>query len=178
MVVQAGGARRLLRSDQVKAREAILVIEQTGRDALADLRRLLGMLRRDEDPRALAPQPGLAQVRALVRALEADGLECRLLTTGETVALTPGVDLVGYRAVEAGLRLLAEHRGKRATVTLGYGPAWLDLLVRGDVAIPDADRELERVGERLELYDGRLTLDEEDGFSLSARLPLARALPR
>jgi signal transduction histidine kinase len=178
MVVQAGGARRLLHADQVRAREAVLVIEQTGREALADLRRLLGTLRRDEDPRALAPQPGLAQVRALVSALRADGLDCELQTTGQTVALTPGVDLVGYRAVEAGLRLLAEHHGRRASITVGYGRAWLDLWVRGDVTIPEAQRELEPVGERVELYDGKLEVNGEDGFSLSARLPLTRALTR
>ena len=62
MVIQAGGARRLLRSDPERARDSILTVEQTGREALADMRRLLGMLRKDDDPRALAPQPGLDQL--------------------------------------------------------------------------------------------------------------------
>ena len=69
MVIQAGGARRLLRSEPERARASILNVEQTGREALADLRRLLGMLRKDDDPRALAPQPGLDQ---LARLLERD----------------------------------------------------------------------------------------------------------
>jgi signal transduction histidine kinase len=59
MVVQAGGARRLLRSDPQRARASILTVESTGREALGELRRLLGMLRKDEDPQTLAPQPGL-----------------------------------------------------------------------------------------------------------------------
>ena len=59
MVVQAGGARRLLGSEPDRARESILTVEQVGRDALAEMRRLLGLLRRDDDPRALSPQPGL-----------------------------------------------------------------------------------------------------------------------
>jgi signal transduction histidine kinase len=178
MVVQAGGARRLLRTDPARARDAILTIEQTGRDALADLRRLLGVLRKDEDPQALAPQPGLAQVGALVQAHQSQGMMCQVHTKGEPPVLTPGVDLVSYRAVEAALRLLAEHHGRKATVTVGYGPTWLDLWVIGDVTIPDASRELRPVGERLELYDGRLDVDPGDRFSLCARLPLARVVSR
>ena len=67
MVIQAGGARRLLRSDPERARDSILTVEQTGREALADLRRLLGMLRKDDDPRALAPQPGLGPAHGAAR---------------------------------------------------------------------------------------------------------------
>jgi hypothetical protein len=58
MVVQAGGARRLLGSEPDRARESILTVEQVGRDALAEMRRLLGLLRKDDDPRALSPNPG------------------------------------------------------------------------------------------------------------------------
>ena len=59
MIVQAGGARQLLQHDPGQARQAILSVEGAGRDALGDLRRLLGVLHPDDDPRALAPQPGL-----------------------------------------------------------------------------------------------------------------------
>ena len=69
MVIQAGGARRLLRSDPDRARDSILSVEQTGREALADLRRLLGMLRKDDDPRALAPAAGLDQLTALLDSI-------------------------------------------------------------------------------------------------------------
>ena len=67
MVIQAGGARQLLRTEPERARDSILTVERTGREALADLRRLLGMLRKDDDPRALAPQPGLDQLASARR---------------------------------------------------------------------------------------------------------------
>ncbi|MFZ0040304.1 MAG: histidine kinase dimerization/phosphoacceptor domain-containing protein, partial [Solirubrobacteraceae bacterium] len=74
MVIQAGGARQLVRTDPERARVTILSVEQVGREALGDLRRVLGMLRKDEDPRALAPQPGLDQLPALLDSIRAAGL--------------------------------------------------------------------------------------------------------
>ncbi len=76
MVVQAGSARLLLRSDPERARASILTVEHTGREALADLRRLLGMLRKDDDPRALSPQPGLKQLPALIESIRESGFAC------------------------------------------------------------------------------------------------------
>ena len=76
MVIQAGSARLLLRSDPGRARESILNVEETGRQALSDVRRLLGMLRKDDDPRALSPQPGLGQLAALIDSLRDAGLAC------------------------------------------------------------------------------------------------------
>ena len=81
MVVQAGGARRLLGSEPDRARESILTVEQVGRDALAEMRRLLGLLRKDDDPGALSPQPGLEQLPELARALGDAGLACELRTS-------------------------------------------------------------------------------------------------
>ena len=107
MVIQAGGARQLLRTDPERARATILSVEQVGREALGDLRRVLGLLRKDEDPRALAPQPGLDQLPALLDSIREAGLECDLTLEGEPIGLTPGVDLVGYRVIEAALRTAA-----------------------------------------------------------------------
>ena len=115
MVMQAGGARRLLRTEPERARDSILSVEQTGREALADLRRLLGMLRRDDDPRALAPQPGLDQLPALVESHPRTPVSpASCVTEGEPVALTPGIDLVGYRVIEAALAEAPRH-AQRAT---------------------------------------------------------------
>src|SRR5207244_9582159 len=100
-VLQPGGANRLLREGPGRARESIRAVEHTGRETLADLRRLVGMLRKDDDPRALAPQPGLDELAALMRSTEESGLICELQGEGERVELTPGVDLVAYRVVEA-----------------------------------------------------------------------------
>jgi signal transduction histidine kinase len=172
MIVQAGGARRLLRSDPERARGSILTVEQTGREVLADLRRLLGMLRKDDDPRALAPQPGLDQVTALIVSLSGEGLHCELRSEGVPVALTPGVDLVGYRIIESALRR-AVHNGTRQTsITVRYRPERLELEIRGDGWI--VPEELDGIGERVALYDGSLRAlpSDDSGFALLARLPL------
>jgi signal transduction histidine kinase len=177
MVIQAGGARRLLRSDPARARDSILTVERTGREALADMRRLLGMLRKDEDQRALAPQPGLDQLASLLDSIRQAGLACELCTEGERIDLTPGLDLVGYRVIEAALLSAVHHRSSHVTVTVRYGTGRLELDIRGDGSMPELDQELHGISERLALYDGSLRAmpTEGYGFALQARLPLAAA---
>jgi signal transduction histidine kinase len=170
MVIGAGGARWLLHSDPARARESMLTVEETGREALADLRRLLGMLRKDADPRALAPQPGLQQLPALIAAA---GFRCELITEGGPAPLTPGIDLVGYRIAEAALAVLAANGATAAAVAIDYSPDWLVIEVRSGTSIPGAERELEPIVERVALYDGALAVSSDLGFRLSARLPLA-----
>ena len=179
MVIQAGGARRLLRSDPARARDSIVTVEQTGREALADMRRLLGMLRKDEDQRALAPQPGLDQLTTLLRSIRDAGLPCELRTEGEPIDLTPGLDLVGYRVIEAALVSAAHHRSSHAVVTVRYRPERLELEIRGDGSMPDLDQELRGMSERVALYDGSLrgVSADGDGFALQARLPLEATVP-
>ena len=181
MVVQAGGARLVLRSDPERARDSILNVEQTGREALADLRRLLGMLRKDEDPRALAPQPGLDQIAALIDSIREAGFACELHTIGSLVDLTPGVDLVAYRVIEAALQSAAQHRSSRAVVTVRYRPHELELEIRGHGSIfdLDLDHELGAIAGRIALYDGTLRVLPigGGGFALQARLPLGAAIP-
>ena len=176
-VIQAGGARQLLRDDPDRARDSILAVERTGREALADLRGLLGMLRKDDDARALAPQPGLDQLPALLEAAREAGLDCILETEGTPIDLTPGVDLVGYRVVEAALQIAAVHRCHSATVTARYDPNRLELEIRGDTPILDLGRELRGMAERVALYDGSLRVLTADGLALRARLPLWTAVP-
>ncbi len=179
MVIQAGGARRAMRSHPERARDSMLNIENTGRDALADLRRLLGMLRKDDDPRALAPQPGLNQLGTLIGSMRDAGLDCELEIQGQPVSRTPGVDLAGYRVVEAALQSAAKHHSRRAVVTLRYRPQELELDIRGHGSIPDLDRELRVVAERVALYDGSLRTPPTDPgeFALHTRLPVAEAVP-
>ena len=179
MVVQAGGARRLLRSDPERARASIMTVESTGREALGELRRLLGMLRKDEDPQALAPQPGLDQVAALVESARDGGIACELRSEGEPVDLTPGVDLVGYRVIEAVLACALLHRSRRAAVAIRYQRRGLELEVRGDGTPVDLEVQLRSVAERVALYDGSLETRSggEDTFSVHARLPLGAPMP-
>jgi signal transduction histidine kinase len=173
MVIQAGSARLMVRRDPERARSSILAVEETGRQALSDLRRLLGMLRKDEDPRALRPQPGLSQIAALIDSLEGLGLACERHTEGTPVDLTPGVDLVAYRVVEAALQAAAERQVGHSQVTVRYRPRDLELEVSGDGAIPDLDGAVAPLLDRLALYEGDLsTTPRADSFAVQARLPL------
>jgi signal transduction histidine kinase len=173
MVIQAGGARQLLRTDPERARATILSVEQVGREALGDLRRVLGMLRKDEDPRALAPQPGLDQLPVLLDTISETRLECDLHLEGEPLDLTPGVDLVGYRVIEAALRTAATSGCRRAVVTVRYRLDELELEVQSGDPIPDPEQTLRAISERVALYGGSLRLAPGVGFALHAHLPLA-----
>ena len=179
MVVQAGGARRMLRSDPERARASILTVERTGREALGELRRLLGMLRKDEDPQALAPQPGLDQVPSLIESARDGGIACELHSVGEPVELTPGVDLVGYRVIEAVLAAALLQRSHRAAVAIRYQRRGLELEVRGDGAPVDLEVQLRSVAARVALYNGTLATRSggDHTFSVRARLPLGAPLP-
>ena len=173
MVIQAGGARQLLRTDPERARATILSVEQVGREALGDLRRVLGLLRKDEDPRALAPQPGLDQLPALLDSIREAGLECHLHLESEPIGLTPGVDLVGYRVIEAALRTAAASGCRRAVVTVRYRLGDLELEVQSDDPIPNLEQTLRSISDRVALYGGNLRLAPADGFAIHAHLPLA-----
>lgn len=179
MVVQAGSARLLLRSDPDRARASILNVEHTGREALADLRRLLGMLRKDDDPRALSPQPGLKQLPALIESVRESGFACELRTEGDRIDLTPGVDLVAYRVIEVALRAAAEHRMAHGAVTIRYATAGLELEISGDGQIPGIDECLRAITDGVALYDGTLRTASArgTGFELQARLPTRTAVP-
>jgi signal transduction histidine kinase len=173
MVIQAGSARLLLRTDPEQARDSILTVEETGRQALSDLRGLLGMLRKRDDPRALRPQPGLDQVTALIESLRGTGLDCKRQTVGEPVYLTPGVDLVAYRVIETALKAAAERHVRHSTVTVNYGSRDLELEVRGDGTILDLDGTFAPLVDRVGLYRGDLRTEPQPaGFALRARLPL------
>jgi len=173
MVIQAGSARLLLRNDPERARNSILTVEETGRQALSDLRSLLGMLRKDDDPRALSPQPGLGRVTALIESLRSTGLACERHTVGEPVDLTPGVDLVAYRVIEAALYAAAERHVRHSSVTVNFRLRELELEIRGDGTIPDLDRTVASLVDRVDLYRGELrTEPQSTGFALRARLPL------
>ena len=105
MVVQAGGARRILERDPDRAVAAAAQIERTGREALAEMRRLLGVLHRDEEDEhgARAPQPTMAGVGALVERAKEAGLPVELHLEGERRSLPAGLDLAAFRVVQEGL---------------------------------------------------------------------------
>jgi signal transduction histidine kinase len=179
IIIQAGGACQLIGSEPERARAAILAVELAGREALADLRRTLGLLRADDDPRELAPQPGLSQLDALLESDGVRGLGCKLHVEGARADMTAGVDLLGYRVIEAAL-LAARTNGHghgQTEVMLSYRQTRLEIEVHATGAAGELEERLRGIAERVALYDGTMQIEPltNTGFALKARLPLAAA---
>jgi signal transduction histidine kinase len=175
MVADADGAAALVRVEPARAALAFAAVEQTGRDALAEIRRLLGVLRREDDELALAPQPTLAHVADLVRRARAAGLPVQLRVEGTPAPLAAGADLTAYRVVQEALAgAVREGAAAGATVTVRYGADAVVLEVLDDGAARPAPMG---IGERVALYGGELrAAGSRDGVqALRARLPLGSA---
>jgi signal transduction histidine kinase len=133
MVIQAGAARHTLDPAAEEMRESLRSIETAGREALAELRRLLGILRRPDDEPALAPVPGLARVGVLVEQMREAGLPTELRVEGEPTEIAPGVDLTAYRIIQEALTNSLRHAGPaKARVSIWYRPHELDLEITDD----------------------------------------------
>jgi signal transduction histidine kinase len=176
MVVQASAARRLSDRDPDRAREAFAAVEGSGREALGELRRLLGVLRREDEELALAPAPSLAHVSALAQRVGAAGLPVRVRVEGEAVDLPAGIDVTAYRVVQEALTAaLHGNAAGRAEVLVRYGRDGVELEVSDDGTRDEADpRRLVGMRERVALFGGELELahPREGGHALRARLPV------
>lgn len=179
MTVQTGAVRRLLRPDQDREREALEIVEHTGRQALAEMRRVVGVLRRPEEAPALAPQPSLEYLDALVAHVRAAGLAVELRVEGQATQLPPGIDLTAYRLVQEGLTNSLKHaRATKANVVVRYGDDDVEILVsddgRGAGSGDGGGHGLVGMRERVSVYGGELEAGPRagGGFALRARLPL------
>jgi signal transduction histidine kinase len=179
IVVQAEAVPRLFEAGEpAAATHALRVIEETGRDALAEMRRLLGVLRRDGEGPALAPQPTLAAVDALVARMQAQGLDTAITVQGKPAELSPGVDLAGYRVLQEALASALRADGvSHADVSIVYGGDNVLVKVRDDRERSDrTDPDLLRaLRERVNMYGGALRAvpgEGSRGFEVEARLPL------
>jgi signal transduction histidine kinase len=184
MVVQARGGRRVLTLDTEEAREAFDAIELTGRQALIELRRLLGMLRELDEQPALDPQPSLRRLGELVEQVQEAGLPVEVTVQGEAVELPPGVDLSAYRIVQEALTNTLKHAGPAtAQVVLRYRQADLELEICDDgsaAASGDGTGQgLIGMRERVALYGGEFHSGHraEGGYKVRARLPLHAGQP-
>jgi signal transduction histidine kinase len=181
MMVQAGAARMLVESDPAGARERLLAVEESGREALAEMRRLLEVLRDDEEPGSLGPQPGVEDLDRLVADARAAGLRVELAVEGEPVALPPGEALAAYRIVQEALTNARKHAGGgRVDVRVRYTPGTLELAVENEGDEPVADgwdaggHGVIGMRERVGLYGGELDVGPrpDGGFAVRARLPI------
>ena len=183
IVVQASAADDVFDERPDQARAALRSIESAGREALAELRRLLGAVRPDPDGELSHPQPGLDRLGELAEPLRAAGLEVALTreVAGDAAALPAGVDLSAYRIVQEALTNTLRHAGAtRAEVTVRSEPGMLELDVLDDghgATAPSADgsgRGIAGMRERATMLGGTLEAGPlpEGGFRVHARLPL------
>jgi signal transduction histidine kinase len=179
MVLQAGAERRGLSDEHASTREVLETVERTGRSALTEMRRLLGMLRSDTDD-PLTPQPGLADVPLLVGQLRAAGLPVELRVDGEPAQLPVGIELSAYRIIQEALTNALKHAGGApARVSVRYGRDSLELEIADD-GIDDAAHAtggghgLVGMRERVALYGGRLDAGRRPsgGFVVRVLLPI------
>jgi signal transduction histidine kinase len=180
MTVQASAVRRLLTPEQQREREALMTVEETGRQALSEMRRLLGIMRTEEEVPALAPQPGLGTLPALVEQVRQSGLPVELTVEGEPVKLPAGVDLSAYRIVQEALTNALQHAGPaHAWVAVRYVGDDVEIEVANDgrsMSENDgAGHGLVGMRERAALCGGELHSGPRPGggFKISARLPVA-----
>ncbi len=203
VVVQAQAAQRMLDRDTERAREVVVSIEGTGREALDEMRQLLGVLRGvapagegpdDGEGEAFGPQPGLARLGELVEQVRGAGLPVTLRVEGAERPLGAAADLSAFRIVQEALTNILKHAGPaHAEVVLSYGGRDLELTVNDDgrgaaaafdrdhggaAGLPSSGHGLVGMRERVALFDGELTAGPRPGggYQIRARLPLEVAL--
>jgi signal transduction histidine kinase len=173
MLAQVAEARRLVSAGSPAAPDAIGAIEETGRDALGELRRLLGVLRRGDEDLALAPHPSLEHVDALADHLRAAGRVVTVRVEGDPVRLTPGLDVAAYRIVEEALAASAPDAGT-SEVVVRWAPGRIAVEV-GSIGPSLAEgAAVAGLRERVELFGGDLRSGRRPrgGSAVLAELPM------
>ncbi|HEU6446035.1 MAG TPA: histidine kinase [Gaiellaceae bacterium] len=184
MVLQIGAVRHKLPQTLDEDRDALKGVEEAGRSALAEMRRLLGAMRQDGQDPELTPQPGLDNLDSLVAEVERAGLPVRLHIDGDRFPLPRSIDLSAYRIIQEGLTNALKHaQAGQAEVTVHYGPDELQIEVRDDgrgaTSTDGLGHGLVGIRERVKIYGGEMTtgLANGGGFILSTRLPLGGGRP-
>jgi signal transduction histidine kinase len=178
MVLQAQGARRILDQDPERVREALEAIEDTGKTAVAEIRRSLGILREDGERAALAPQPTLDDLDTLVEDMRSAGLQVDFNVTGAERPVDDSIGRSAYRIVQEALTNTIKHAGLVPTrVTVAYRPD--DLVVEiaddgpGHAGVSATGQGLAGMRERVRLLSGELEAHTANGrgFVVRARIP-------
>ena len=184
MVVQSEGAKRMMERDPKRAQHALENVEATGRSALAEMRRLLGVLRKDDEDARLAPQPGTAALDVLIDRAHEAGLDVDVALEGEKRALPAGVDVSVYRIIQEALTNVLKHAGPvHADVVVRYLRDEVEVEVfdsgpANGFVPPAADPDNPRHGilgmeERVKMYGGKVEVGPSNGgFRVWARIPL------
>lgn len=179
MIVQAGAAEQILHTDPSRADASLHAIRTTGKAALDDMRRLLGVLRTDAEGLALAPQPTIADLQALAERFCSAGLDVKLAVAGEHEPLAPGIEMTAYRVCQEALTNALKHGGGHTTLTLRVAADAVEIAIVDDGSGKPANGSvagghgLIGMRERVTLYGGQLDAGPraEGGFAVQARLP-------
>jgi signal transduction histidine kinase len=184
MVLQVGAVRHRMAHDDEEDRATLQNVEQAGRKALTEMRRLLGAMRHDDEQPELVPAPGLGHLKTLVDDVRGAGLDVSLHVHGDKVLLPPGLDLSAYRIVQEALTNTLKHaRAGRAVVRVTYGCDDLEIVVSDDGRGPSSGggrgHGLVGISERVRLYGGDMSAGASatGGFELRARLPMDGVSP-
>ena len=182
MVLQTGAARQIMSRDEQRSRELLESVEASGRSALDELRRLLGLIDDEDGSAPLQPQPGIAEIPSLIDQVRHAGLPVELSVEGPERALAPGVAIAAYRIVQEALTNVLKHaNGAPTRVVLRYDAAALelDIVDHGTPETTTSDdantgRGLAGMRERTEMYGGTLVaaVEPESGYAVRARIPL------
>lgn len=179
IVVQAGAASRVLETDQAAAGRALEAIQDTGREALGDLRRMLDVLHDEGDTQDRSPQPGLADLDALARRMRSTGLTVTVEREGDPRSVSPGLDLAAFRIVQEALTNVLKHaRAGSVDVAIRFGLDRLEIEVQDDgrgapEPSPARGRGLEGMRARSALYGGSVSAaTTEAGYRVCASFPI------
>jgi signal transduction histidine kinase len=182
VTIQTQAVRRRLGPENAAEARDLAAVEATAREALAEMRRLFGVLRTEgEQPLALSPQPGLSELARLVRQVGSGDMRVDLRVEGDPVPLSPGVDLAAYRIAQEGLTNALRHaQATQAHVLVRYAPGRLDVEVEDNgrglrrTTSPNGGHGLVGIRERVALYDGTVDLQPSPsgGVRLAVSMPL------
>ncbi|HZS15935.1 MAG TPA: sensor histidine kinase [Candidatus Dormibacteraeota bacterium] len=186
IAVQAGAAEEIAETDPRRTREVLGTIQSTSRQALAEMRALVGVLRDEPEDARLTPQPSLDQLGRLVAQTRAAGLEVAVHVEGTRRPLPEALDLSAFRLVQEALTNTLKHaRASHADVVVRYGDESLEVIVsddgsgNGSSPVPGTGRGLVGMRERVALFQGRLDVGRSaaGGFRVHAILPIAGVAP-
>jgi signal transduction histidine kinase len=188
MVIQTSAARRVAARDPLAAAEALRSVENCGRDALIDMRRMMGVIHRADTDVLGAAAPGLSQLTKLVERAQSSGLSVQVAIHGKSRPLSAALDLMLFRVVQEALTNVIKHAGAAsARIELTYKPNYFELdIVDGGGMSRREPRPANTAGhgligmqERIALYGGQLTTGRGrgGGFHVQARIPLTDTAP-
>jgi signal transduction histidine kinase len=187
MVMQTGAARQIMGRDERRSRSLLESVESSGRSALEELRRLLGLLSDHDADAPLSPQPGVAEIPALVEEVRKTGQPVELRVEGPPRALAGGAGVAAYRIVQEALTNVLKHaRGAPSRVVVRWAATALELEIvdegtsqNGAVDDGSPGRGLAGMRERAAMYRGTLDAGPEPdrGYVVRATLPLELSEP-